>query len=321
MNSLTILAGNLTSPPILAFAAGAVSIWIRSDLKIPDQIYQTLTIYLLLAIGFKGGAAIADTQLSALAAPLLATLLIGALIPVCVFFGIKWFLRLDVANSAAMAAHYGSVSAVTFMACSAFLDRQGTPYESFLPAIMAVMEIPAIFAAMLLAKRFGAGPKVGLGESMAEVLSGKSFVLLICGLLAGGLAGVESRELMKPFLISPFYGVLMIFLLEMGQVAASRLSALKEVGKSLVVFALVAPVLQGCCGMLLAWSIGMSQGGAVVFAILSASASYIAAPAAVRAALPEANPGLYVTASLGITFPFNLIAGIPLLYMLSGVLY
>lgn len=321
MNSLAILAGNLTSPPILAFAAGAFSIWIRSDLKIPEQIYQALTIYLLLAIGFKGGAAIADTPVAHLVLPLGATLLIGALIPVCVFVVVRWFVRTSVADAAAMAAHYGSVSAVTFMACLAFLDRQGVSYENFLPAVMAVMEIPAIFVAMLLAKRCGAGPRVTLRESMFEVLSGKSFVLLICGLLAGGLAGVESRELMKPFLISPFYGVLMIFLLEMGQVAATRLGALKQVGRRLVVFALAAPLVQGMAGLLLGWAIGLSQGGAVVFAILSASASYIAAPAAVRAALPEADPGLYVTASLGITFPFNLVVGIPLLFLVSSFLY
>jgi len=321
VNSLSILAGNLTSPPILAFAAGVISIWIRSDLKIPDQVYQSLTIYLLLAIGFKGGAAISETPLAALALPLAATLAIGSAIPVCVFLATRWLMGFSVSNAAAMAAHYGSVSAVTFMACTAFLKQQSVAYESFMPAVMAVMEIPAIFMAMLLAKRFGAGEKLSMADSMKEVLSGKSFVLLICGLVAGGLAGVESRELMRPFLIAPFYGVLMIFLLDMGQVAASRLSGFRDCGRPLLLFALLSPMLQGGAGVLLAWSIGMSQGGAVLFGVLSASASYIAAPAAVRAALPDADPGLYVTASLGITFPFNLVAGIPLFFMLSGVLY
>ena len=321
MNSFSVVAGNLTSPPILAFVAGALSIWIRSDLKVPDQIYQALTIYLLLAIGFKGGAAMADTQLSTLVIPLLATLAMGALIPLLVFGFTRLRLKYSVSDAAAMAAHYGSVSAVTFMACLVFLDRQEVAYESFMPAVMAVMEIPAIFVAMFLAKRFGAGPKLPLSGVLAEVLSGKSFVLLICGLVAGALAGVESRELMKPFLILPFYGVLMIFLLEMGQVAASRFSGIKGAGKSLLVFAIFAPLLQGSLGLATAWLIGLSQGGAVVFAILAASASYIAAPAAVRASLPDANPGLYVTSSLGITFPFNLIVGIPLFFLLSGLIY
>lgn len=321
MESVALLGGNLISPPIIAFFAGAFSIWARSDLRIPDQLYQALTIYLLLAIGFKGGIALSQSNLAALAAPLIATLCLGAAIPVFVYAVSRRFLKTNVSDAAALGAHYGSVSAVTFMACLAFLDRYEVAYEAFMPAIMAVMELPAIFTAMLIAKAFSKDQSVSLSASLREVLSGKTFVLLICGLLAGLLAKEHSRELIHPFLIAPFYGALMLFLLEMGQVAAGQFGKARELGGRLVTFAIAVPVLTGATGLLVGYVIGLSQGGAVVFGILTASASYIAAPAAVRAALPKANPGVYVTASLGITFPFNLAIGIPLIYLASGLLY
>ncbi|ADE54477.1 sodium-dependent bicarbonate transport family permease [Coraliomargarita akajimensis] len=321
MDSIALLTSNLLSPPVIAFGAGLTAVWARSDLKFPEQVYQALTIYLLLAIGFKGGSAIAATSPSALVLPLIATLAIGALIPLAVFFATRRFLNMNTANAAALAAHYGSVSAVTFMAAMAFLDRQGMSYEHFMPAVMAAMEIPAIFVAMLLAKRYSRDSQLSLAASIKEVLSGKSLLLLIAGILAGAAAGVESRELIKPFLITPFYGVLMLFLLEMGLVAGEKLKDARQAGWRLIAFALLAPIVQGICGLLLGSAIGLSQGGAVIFGILSASASYIAAPAAVRVALPEANPGYYVTTSLGITFPFNLVVGIPLIYGLSGLVY
>ena len=321
MESFALLGANLLSPPVIAFMTGIIAVWVRSDLKFPDQAYQVLTIYLLLAIGFKGGSALAASTIAELVLPLTATFLVGGLIPVGVFFGVRKFLKLDVSNAAALGAHYGSVSAVTFMACLAFLDRQVVSYEAFMPAVMAAMEIPAIFVALLLARHFKTDKSVPLKESILEVISGKSLILLVCGLTAGAVSGQESRELVKPFLITPFYGVLMLFLLEMGLVAGDKLKDASKAGYSLVIFAVVAPLLQGMFGMTLSWAIGLSQGGAVVFSILSASSSYIAAPAAVRVSLPEANPGYYITASLGITFPFNLIVGIPLFYSLSNLLY
>lgn len=321
MESLLLLLSNLLSPPVIAFTTGLVAIWIRSDLRFPEQAYQVLTIYLLLAIGFKGGAALTSSSPAELIRPIGATFLIGALIPVGVFFATRKLLRFDISNAAAMAAHYGSVSAVTFMACLAFLDRQVVPYEAFMPAIMAAMEIPAIFVALLLAAHFKTDRSVPLKESIREVISGKSLVLLVSGLISGAVSGEESRALIKPFLITPFYGVLMLFLLEMGLVAGQKIRDASGAGKTLVIFALVSPVVQGVLGLSLGWVIGLSQGGAVVFAILAASASYIAAPAAVRVSLPEANPGYYVTASLGITFPFNLVVGIPLFFSISSLLY
>jgi hypothetical protein len=321
MESFSLLVANLISPPVLAFAAGLIAVWVGSDLKFPEQVYQALTIYLLLAIGYKGGAAMSNSSLTDLALPLGATLLLGSLIPMVVFFVVRKFLRLSTSNAAALAAHYGSVSAVTFMACIAFLSNQGIEHESFMPAIMAAMEIPAIFVAMLLAKRFDSGAKTPMKHTILEVITGKTFILLICGIVCGLTAGDHGKELLKPFLIAPFYGVLMLFLLEMGLIAGARIKEAKRIKKSFVAFAILAPIFQASLGLLLAWSIGMSQGGAIVFAVLAASASYIAAPAACRASLPEADPGIYVTTSLGITFPFNLVLGIPLYIALSNLLY
>lgn len=321
MDSLAILVSNLLSPPVIAFAAGIIAVWIRSDLKFPNQVYQALTIYLLLAIGFKGGSALATYGIAKLLLPLGITLIAGSLIPTVAFFAARRLLRMSVADAAAIAAHYGSVSAVTFMACLAFLDKQGVAYEGFMPAVMAAMEIPAIFVAMLLAQRFGSSTRVSLLESVREVFAGKSFVLLFAGLFAGAVASADSHELIKPFLIEPFYGVLMLFLLEMGLIAGEKLRDARQAGWRLVAFALVAPVLQGTFGVYLAKAIGMSLGGATIFAVLCASASYIAAPAAVRASLPAANPGYYVTTSLGITFPFNLIIGIPLYLKIAQWIY
>lgn len=321
MESLYLLLANLISPPVIAFAAGVIAVRVGSDLRFPEQVYQGLTIYLLLAIGFKGGSAMASSSLSALALPLGATLLIGSLIPVLVFFSTRKFLRLTASNAASLAAHYGSVSAVTFMACLALLDQRDIAYEGFMPAVMAAMEIPAILVAMLLAKRFSARAKAPLMDSVHEVITGKTFILLLCGIVCGITAGDHGRELLKPFFVTPFYGVLMLFLLEMGLIAGAKLKEAGGISKGLIAFAILAPILQACLGLLLAWAIGLSQGGAVTFAVLAASASYIAAPAACRAALPHADPAIYVTTSLGVTFPFNLVIGIPLYLTLSNILY
>lgn len=321
MESLSVLSSNLLSPPVLAFTTGMLAVFIRSDLKFPEQVYQGLTIYLLLSIGYKGGVALSGTEFSVIALPLLATVGMSVLIPFCVFGVTRWVLRYGVSDAAALAAHYGSVSAVTFMASLAFLDRLSVDYEPFMAAIMATMEIPAIFVALLLARRFGGGEQLSFGQSMAEVLSGKSLVLLLGGIVAGVCAGPETRILMHPFLVAPFYGVLMLFLLEMGLVAGERLRETGRVRWRLMSFALVAPIVQGAGGLGVAWLIGMSQGGAVIFAVLCSSASYIAAPAAVRVSLPDADPGRYVTASLGITFPFNLVFGIPLYFGMSQILF
>ena len=321
MNSILMLGSNLVSPPVILFMVGIFAAIARSDLRIPKDVYQIMTIYLLLVIGIKGGIAMSSSGFGTLILPLGATLAVGVIIPLGVFFCTRKFMKFSVADAAALSAHYGSVSAVTFMAGVAFLDAQGVTYEGFMPALMAAMEIPAILVGVFLAKIFAREQGVSSGEILRELFSSKSILLLVGGLLAGAMASEATVEVLNDSLIPPFYGVLTIFLLEMGLVAGQRLKDVKQAGKPLLIFGLLAPLVQGVLGMLLGYAIGLSQGGAVIFTLLCASASYIAAPAAVRAAIPSANPGYYVASSLGITFPFNLIVGIPLFYLLSGLLY
>ncbi|MEZ5278127.1 MAG: sodium-dependent bicarbonate transport family permease [Opitutaceae bacterium] len=317
MNPLELLLTNLLSPPIFAFAAGVIAVLIRCPFRFPEPIYQAITIYLLFAIGFKGGVSISETGLAAVAWPLAATIFAGSIIPVVVFF-VAWKLVVPkVADAASLAAHYGSVSAVTFLACYGFLTSNGVQSESFLPALMAVMEIPALAVAIFLGKHFQRDREAPIWKALHEVVTGNSIFLLICGLVIGAVAGAEGMKRAAPFFVDPFYGVLILFLLEMGIVAGARLQDLSGVGWGLIAMGMILPLVQGCFGLLLAGWLGLSVGGATLFAVLTASASYIAAPAAVRIALPDANLGYSITASLGITFPFNLAVGIPLYFGLA----
>jgi hypothetical protein len=300
---------------VLAFALGITATLVKSDLKIPDALYTTLSIYLLLAIGLKGGAALATTPISLVWKPALATLALGVLTPLLSYVTLRRLGRFDVVNAAAVAAHYGSVSAVTFIAATTFMQAAQEPIEGFLPTLVAILEIPAIVIALLIARRsLGGG---SLGEAVREIFSGKSILLLLGGSIMGLLSGPEGLKQVAPVFVEPFRGVLVLFLLELGMVAAKRLRDLRKVGSFLLGFAIVMPIVQGSLGVWLGSLAGMSVGGAMVLGTMAASASYIAAPAAVRIALPQANPSYYLTASLGITFPFNLTLGIPLYYALS----
>jgi hypothetical protein len=224
-----------------------------------------------------------------------------------------------VVNAAALAAHYGSVSAVTFIAATAFMQAARQPVEGFLPTLVAILEVPAIVIALLIARRnLGGG---SLGEAVREILAGKSILLLVGGSLIGYLSGPDGLKQVAPVFVDPFRGVLVLFLLELGMVAAKRLRDLRKVGVFLIGFGIVMPLVHGALGVWLGSLAGMSVGGAMVLGTMAASASYIAAPAAVRIALPQANPSYYLTASLGITFPFNLTLGIPLYFALSRWLH
>lgn len=302
---------NLTQPAVLCFALGALATALRSDLRLPEQVYQLLSIYLLFAIGLKGGVALSESSPGELWKPALAAIALGIIIPFAAYAILR--LKFGVADAAGIAAHYGSVSAVTFTAGLAFVERAGHQPEGFLPALVAVMEVPGILVALLIARARSAG-EGSLGQAMLEVASGKSILLLLGGLLIGAFAGVQGTAPVKPFFVDLFPGMLALFLLELGSVAARRAADLRRAGPFLAGFALVAPVVFGTLGVLAGLAAGMSTGGATVMGVLAGSASYIAAPAAVRIALPEANPGLYLTAALAITFPFNLIAGIPLFH-------
>jgi hypothetical protein len=345
MGSLELLQLNLLSPVVLAFLLGVIATLLKSDLRIPDDIYKALSIYLLLAIGLKGGAALSETQLSVIWLPLLVTLLVGAVTPIWCFAILRKLGRFSIDDAAAISAHYGSTSAVTFIAALTFLKAAGSPAEPFLPTLLVILEIPGIVVALILARIASssrtaiAGPPSSGTDALApgvyaapadpirwrdalhEILSGRSILLLVGGLLIGLLAGRRGYDQVAPLFSAPFQGFLMLFLLEMGMLAAKRLKDLKHAGMFLGVFAIVMPIIHGLAGTLLGQISGLQLGGAVALGVLCASASYIAAPAAVRIALPKASPAYYLTSSLAITFPFNLTIGIPLYYAFGKWLY
>ena len=304
---------NATSAPVLAFVLGLIAVAVKSDLRLPEALYQGLSIYLLLGIGIKGGVALSEASVQQVWLPILGTLALGIVIPILAFWIVGRLTRLDSVNKGALAAHYGSTSLVTFSAAIIFLESQQIEYEGFVTTLLAILEIPGIVVGLMLASR-GLGRGLNWGESLREILTSKSIVLLAGGLLLGLTTGAAGYERVEPFFGGLFTGVLALFLLEMGIVAGRRLPDVKKAGVGLVVFSLGFPLIAGTLGVVVGSLTGLGLGGSVVLGILSASASYIAAPAAVRLALPEASPGIYLTASLGITFPFNLIFGIPIMF-------
>ena len=304
---------------MLAFVLGLLAVAIKSDLRLPEALYQGLSIYLLLGIGIKGGVALSEANANEVALPILGILLLGVTIPVLAFWVVGKLTKLDAINRGALAAHYGSTSLVTFSAALIFLDSQAVEYEGFVTTLLAILEIPGIVVGLMLASR-GLGRGLNWGESLREILTSKSIVLLAGGLFLGLITGAAGYQKVEPFFGGLFTGVLALFLLEMGIVAGRRLPDVKKAGVGLVAFSLGFPLLAGSLGVVVGEITGLSLGGSVVLGVLTASACYIAAPAAVRLALPEASPGVYLTASLGITFPFNLIFGIPIMFALGNLL-
>lgn len=305
-------------PVILFFLLGVIAGLARSDLKIPAVLYESLSIFLLLAIGLKGGVELARQSLTELIVPALVVVGIGALLPLIAFPVLQRLGRLPRADAASIAAHYGSVSVVTFAVAAAYLANLGQVYEGYLVVFLVLLEFPALMIGVWLAKRGQGEAGAGMGEVLHEVFAGKSIVLLVGGLLIGWLAGAEGLKPLDKVFFDLFKGLLAIFLLEMGLVAASRLGDLRRAGAFLLGFAVAMPLLGGVLGALTATLLGLSVGGAMLLATLYASASYIAAPAAMRIAVPEANPALSIGAALGITFPFNLVLGIPIYHWLAG---
>lgn len=305
---------------VLFFLLGVLAKVFKSDLRLPDALYETLSIYLLLAIGLKGGVELSKQSMLLLAPQVAACLALGFAIP----FALVPVLRrmgLSVADSAALAAHYGSVSVVTFAVASAFLQQRNVALESHAALWVALMEAPGLIAGILLA-RLGLGGKgrVNWKELAHDVFLGKSVLLLVGGLVIGTLMGEAGTEPIKNVFVDPFKGVLALFLLELGLVAGGRLADLRSFGWRIVLFALLAPPVLAVFGGLLGWGLGLSLGGVTVMATLAASASYIAAPTAMRIAVPEANAALSITAALGVTFPFNILLGIPLYFEMAKLL-
>lgn len=250
---------------------------------------------------------------------MLAVIAMGFALPFLAYPVLRYLGRLPRADAASIAAHYGSVSVGTFAVVVAYLSARDIGYEAYMPVFVVLLEIPAILVGIVLAKGLVGGDS--LRRSAHEVLLGKSIVLLVGGLLIGWAAGEEALQGIAPLFFSPFQGLLALFLLEMGLVTATQVNTLRRYGLFLLCFGVAAPVVAALCGLTLAWLLGLSVGGAVVLATLAASASYIAVPAAMRISVPEANPALSLAASLGVTFPFNVVLGIPLYHWLTRHAY
>jgi hypothetical protein len=311
METMEIIRANLLSPLVLAFALGMLATLVKSDVAIPEPIIKGIGVYLLFSIGIRGGVDLANVSLAEFLGPALLALGLAVVLPTLSYVVLRSLGRFDVANAAAIAAHYGSVSSVTFVASISLLDQLQQPYEGFIPTMAALMEWGIVVA--LFIGRWRLGESGSLGDVLRETLTGRSVILLMGGLVIGVLIGEQGYEPIKPVFGDLFRGLLVLFILEMGMVAARQLREFAKVGMFMLFFGTLMPLINGIIGAVLGLLIGLSPGGAFVIGSLSASASYIDAPAAVRATLPQANPSVYLTSSLGITLPFNLLVTLPVL--------
>lgn len=310
---LNILIANLTNPPLLFFALGSLAVWVKSDLSIPDNSIRFISLYLLFAIGFKGGQELAASGINQeVLVALLFGVALSVVVPIYVFFILK--KRLCPSDAGAIAAAYGSVSAVTFVTAASFLEAMGLKSGGHMVAVMAIMESPAIVVAMILMKLYSPESKSNqsIGAVIIHSFTNGSVLLIMGSLVIGFVADAKQAEGIKPFTNDIFKGFLAIFLLEMGMVTARRLMSFKKYGGFLTLFAIVLPLFNGAVIAVLSGFITHSPGDRLIFAVLAASASYIAVPAAMRIAAPKADPGLYIPMALGITFPVNITIGLPI---------
>ncbi len=307
----------MIDPVVLFFLLGVAARLLRSDLRVPEPLYDALSIYLLVALGLKGGAELSHALAPSLASQALLVVVMGCVLSLLAFALLRLLGRFDRSNAAAIAAHYGSVSVVTFAAALTYLSTRGIGSEPTMPLFVALLEVPGLLVGVLLA-RLGTGRGAGVGPILREAFVGKSVILLIGGLIAGAVLGSEGLAPVKPFFGDLFKGALCLFMLELGMVAGGQLGALRRAGPFLAAFGLLVPPVFGAVGAGFGWLMGLSHGGIALMATLAASASYIAAPATMRMAVPEANPALSISIVLGVTFPFNLLAGIPLYERLAA---
>lgn len=317
--ALATLSSNLLVPTILFFLLGLAAAFVRSDLSIPEGAAKVMSIYLLFAIGFKGGASLAETGPSwQMVWTLVAGAVLSLVMPFVAFALLRTLSRLDAVNAAAVAGHYGSISIVTFVTAANLLQTAGVSSEGYIVAVAAVMEMPAIVSALWLAAR-GSGQVAQNPALIRDILANGSIVLLAGSFVIGAVTGPGGLAQIDEFIILPFTGVLCLFLLDMGLNAGrSLMQSRREISAGLIAFACIMPLVGSLFGLGLALLIGLSAGGTFLFMTLAASASYIAVPAAMRIALPQARPGIYLSLSLGITFPFNLAIGLPIYQMLSA---
>ena len=310
---LNLIVSNILNPPVLFFFLGMVAVLVKSDLEIPSPLPKLFSLYLLISIGFKGGVELVKSGLSReVILIILAAIFMACAVPIYTFFLLR--IKLDLYNAAAIAATYGSISAVTFITAGSFLQQLDISYGGYMVAALALMESPAIIVGLILVKLSTSDQsdrEFSWSEVLREAFLNSSVFLLVGSLLIGLLTGEHGWEVLSPFTQQMFYGVLTFFLLDMGLVAAKRIKDLQATGFFLIGFAILIPIFNAGIGIALAKLIGMSQGDALLFAVLCASASYIAVPAAMRMTVPEANPSLYISSALAVTFPFNIIVGIP----------
>lgn len=314
--NLGLVSENLLNPPILFFLLGAAAAFARSDLQMPQPLPKALALYLLLAIGFHGGYELSRSGFDVeVVLALAAAMVMAVVVPLYSFWVLRW--RLDIYNAAAIAATYGSISAVTFITAVSFLEAIGTPFGGHMVAAMALMESPAIVVGVLLVRLFAEDREAGSldwAELLREAFLNGAVFLLVGSLLIGLFTGERGWEAMEPFTDDLFKGVLAFFLLDMGLLAARHVGDLRRAGAFLVGFALLMPLANAALAIGLSALLEFGPGNALLFTVLVASASYIAVPAAMRLSVPEANPTYYIAAALGVTFPFNIIVGIPLYY-------
>lgn len=323
MEILHLFTQNLLSPAILFFALGILAGFLKSDLDVPDQISRYLSIYLMMAIGFKGGVAIAETPEinGEVIATVIAGLGVGFLQPFLGYWLLRATSKLDSPTAAAVAAHYGSISMVTFVTAASFLGANEVVYAGYIVAVLALMEAPAILSGLFIAHR--AAPETIKATEKAtpklsrEIFTNGAILLLVGAFMIGWATGTEGLQKMEGFLVTPFQGILALFLLDMGLLVSRQLHHLKEFTLKLVLFGIYMPLIGATVGLTLSAMIGLDVGTGMLFTVLCASASYIAVPAAMRLALPQAKAAIYVPMSLAITFPFNIVIGIPLYYALA----
>ena len=315
-----LAAANLLSPMVLFFVLGLLAALARSDLTIPEAVAKGLALYLMLAIGFKGGASMAGHGLnSTLVLGILAGVLLSATLPLIAFSLITATTNLPRADRSAIAAHYGSISIVTFLAAVQALNTAKIEFEGYMVAIAAAMEVPAILVGLWLAKSNSAGLD---RSTLREVSLNGSIVVLTGSFVIGWITGAEGLKSIAPFIVDPFKGILCLFLLDMGVIAGRGMrQGRKSLTAPVIAFGIYMPLIGGTIGAVIGAAVGLSMGGTALLATLSASASYIAVPAALRLALPEARPSIYLPLSLGVSFPFNLALGIPLYISLSSLLH
>jgi uncharacterized protein len=319
MDILHLVSQNILSPAILFFALGISAGFLKSDLEVPESISRYLSIYLMMSIGIKGGVAIANTHeftVSILAA-IAAGFAMSLLMPFLAFFMLQSTTRLDRPTAAAIAAHYGSISIVTFATATAFLKSNDIAYAGYVVAILALMEAPAIFSGLYIAHRSAPETRSHKNEEkklFREIFTNGAVLLLFGAFAIGWITGQPGLDKVAGFLDTPYQGILCLFLLDMGLLVTRNLNHLKAFTWPLALFGIYMPLFGGGLGLLLARLIGLDVGTGTLFTVLCASASYIAVPAAMRLALPEAKASIYIPMSLAITFPFNVALGIPLYY-------